>query len=180
MRPLPCILFPEYLVSRGTFAAHAAKAQFREYHCFRHALKLSPARDRVVAKLRDMWEREQLISSFYLFNHAACHIDCSHLAKELDVDPEAGQEQRYLANQVIDTFFQEHVAGSPPFSGVAEKIQILDTLEGQAQFLQLLRDDKLLKKLRQAGDDRPLVFRFKKGKLKAKRRGIIPTEYKFY
>jgi Fe-S-cluster containining protein len=180
VRPLPCILFPEYLVSRGTFAAHAAKPQFREYHCFRRTLKLSPARNRVVTKLRDMWEREQLISSFYLFNHATCHIDCSHLAKELYVDPEAGQEQRYLANQVIDTFFQEHVAGSPPFNGIAAKIQDLDTQEGQAEFLQLLQDDLLVKKLRQAGDDRALVFRVKKGKLKARRRGIIPTEYKFY
>jgi Fe-S-cluster containining protein len=180
VRPLPCILFPEYLVSRGTFAAHAAKAQFRDYHCFHRTLPLSPARTRVVAKLRDMWEHELLISSFYLFNHGSCHIDCSHLARELDAAPEAEGEQQYLANQLIDAFFQEHLAGSPPFNGVTEKIRQLDTQEGQAYFLQLLQDDRLAKKLRQAGDDRALVFQFKKGKLKAKRRGIVPTEYKFY
>jgi Fe-S-cluster containining protein len=180
VRPLPCILFPEYLVSRGTFAAHAAKAQFRDYHCFRRPLHLSPARTRVVAKLLDMWERELLISSFYLFNHGSCHIDCSNLAKEFDAEQEAGRERQYPANQVIDTFFREHLAGSPPFDGVAEKIRLLDTQEGQAHFLQLLRDDLLVKKLRQAGDDRALVFSFKKGKLKAKRRGIVPAEYKFY
>jgi Fe-S-cluster containining protein len=180
VRPLPCILFPEYLASRGTFAAHASQPQFRDYHCFRHPLKLPPARDRVVAKLRDMWAREQLISSFFLFKHAACHIDFSTLAKELDTAPAAGQEQGYLANQKIDTFFLEHLAGSPPFNEAAEKIRHLDTREGQVQFLQLLQDDLLMKKLRQAGDDRALVFCFKKGKLKAKRRGIIPTEFKFY
>jgi Fe-S-cluster containining protein len=180
VRPLPCILFPEYLASRGTFAAHAVRPQFQEYHCFRHALKLSPARDRVVAKLRDMWEREQLISSYYLFNHAACHIDCSHLAQTLDANTEAGPEQGFQTNQKLDTFFQEHVAGAPPFNGITEKIHRLDTQEGQAHFLQLLQDDALVKKLRQAGDDRALVFRFKKGKLKAKRRGIVSTEYKFY
>jgi hypothetical protein len=43
-----------------------------------------------------------------------------------------------------------------------------------------MQDELLMKKLRQSGDDRALVFRFIKGKLKAKRRSIIPTEYKFY
>jgi Fe-S-cluster containining protein len=176
VRPLPCMLFPEYLVSRGTLAATAAKPQFRDYLCLRRPLHLFPARAKVVAKLRDMWERELLISGFYLFNHAPCHLDFSNLAREL----EAGREQQPLPNQAMDTFFQERLAGFQPFQGVAEKIQHLDTQEGLAQFLQLLRDDLLVKKLRQDGDDRALVFRFVRGKLKARRRGIVPTEYKFY
>jgi Fe-S-cluster containining protein len=188
VRPLPCMHFPEYLVSRGTFAATAAKAQFRDYLCFRRPLQLSPERARVVAKLWSLWERELLMSVFYLFNHAPCHIDFSNVAKELlpagtsssGAEPEESQEQKYLSNQVMDTFFQEHLAGSPSFHRAAEKIHHLDTQAGQAQFLQLLRDDLLVRKLRQAGDDRVLVFRFIKGKLKAKRRGILPTEYKFY
>ena len=186
VRPLPCMLFPEYLVSRGTFEANAAKDQFRDYLCLQHPLELSPERAKVVMKLRNMFERELLISAYYLFNHAPCHIDFSNLAKELvPAGPslsaaEEGREQKYLSSRVIDTFFQERLAGFPPFAGVAEKIQHLDTQEGQAQFLQLLQDDLLVKKLRQYGDDRALVFRFFKGKLKAKRRGIIPTEYKFY
>jgi Fe-S-cluster containining protein len=188
VRPLPCMLFPEYLVSRGTFAATAARAQFRDYLCLRRPLVLSPGRARVVAKLRDMWERELLISSFYLFNHTPCHIDFSNLATELfpadqglpEAESEQGRGQEYSSSRVMDTFFQEHLAGCPPFHGVAEKIHHLDTREGQVQFLTLLRDDSLVKKLRQAGDDRALVFQYRKGKLKAKRRGIVPTEYKFY
>lgn len=176
VRPLPCMLFPEYLVSRGTLAATAAKPQFRDYLCLRRPLQLSPERAKVVAKLRDMWERELLISGYYLFNQAPCHIDFSNLAREL----EAGREQQPLPNQAMDAFFQERLAGFQPFAEAAENIQHLDTQEGQARFLQLLRDDLLVKKLRQDGDDRALVFQFVKGKLKARRRGIVPTEYKFY
>jgi Fe-S-cluster containining protein len=188
VRPLPCILFPEYLVSRGTFAAHAAKDQFRDYLCFRHPMQLSPERANVVAKLRAMWERELLVSGFYLFQQSPYHIDFSKLATELesagqslsDAAPEKGWEPKYLSNQMMDIFFQERLAGCPPFAGAAERIQLLDNQEEQAQFLQLLRDDRLVKKLGQDGDDRALVFRFVKGKLKAKRRGIVPTEYKFF
>jgi Fe-S-cluster containining protein len=187
LRPLPCMLFPEYLVSRGTLEATAAKPQFRDYLCLRRPLRLSPERAKVVAKLRGLWERELLMSGFYLFTHALCHVDFSNLTRELKPagsslpggEAEEGR-QRYLSNQVIDTFFQERLAGCPPFSEVAEKIQLLDTQEGQVRFLQLFRDDLLMKKLRQDGDDRALVFRFVKGTLQAKRRGIIPAEYKFY
>jgi Fe-S-cluster containining protein len=118
VRPLPCMLFPEYLVSRGTWAAHAAKAQFRDYLCLRRAHMLSTTRARVVAKLRDMWERELLISSYFLFNHAACHIDFGNLTAELGLagpsvssvskeKSEGGEQQKNLANQVMDAFFQE-------------------------------------------------------------------------
>ncbi len=48
------------------------------------------------------------------------------------------------------------------------------------EFLQLWQDGRLMKKLKQYGDGRALVFRFIKGKLRAKRRSLSPPEYKFY
>lgn len=188
VRPLPCMLFPEYLVSRGTFTARAAQEQFRKYLCLKRPLKLSPERAQVVAKLRRMFERELLLSSYYLFNHGLCHVDCGDFVKELlpagislpDQDADEGAEQKPLPSQALKGFFQERLAGCPPFAGVDKKIDDLDTQEGQVKFLELFRDELLYKKLRQAGDDRALVFQFTKGKVKARRRGIIPTEYKFY
>jgi hypothetical protein len=44
----------------------------------------------------------------------------------------------------------------------------------------LWQDDRLMKKLKQYGDDRVLVFRFAKGKLQAKRRSLSSPEYKIY
>ena len=72
------------------------------------------------------------------------------------------------------------MAGCQPFAGLSEKIDHLDNREGQVEFLHLLQDDRLMKKLKQCGDDRALVFRFVKGKLQAKRRSLSPPEYKFY
>ena len=47
-------------------------------------------------------------------------------------------------------------------------------------FVQLLQNDRLMKKLKQCGDDRVPVLRFVKGKLQTKRRSLSPPEYKYY
>jgi hypothetical protein len=152
-------------------------------------MHLSPDRAKVVAKLRRMWEREALIPSFYLFNHGPCYVDFSNLIKELiheasslsDTESEERPEPlRPMPNQVLEHFFQERIAKCQPFAGAMEKIYHLNNRLGQVKFLQFLQDELLMKRLMQGGNDRALVFRFIKGKLKAKRRGIIPTEYKFY
>ena len=189
VRPLPCILFPEYLVNEGTFEANARKDHFKDYLCFQRPMPLSPDRARVITQLRKMWERENLISSFHLFNHGPCYIDFSNLIKELS--DEAGSQKeaesegrpeplRIIPNQVMEGFFLKHIAKCQPFAGAREKICHLDNREGQMEFLQLLQDDLLMKRLKQGGNDRALVFRYAKGKLLAKRRSLSSPEYKFY
>jgi Fe-S-cluster containining protein len=189
VRPLPCILFPEYLVNEGTFEANARQDHFKDYLCFQRPVALSPERAKVMTRLKKMWKRESLISSFFLFNHGRCHIDFSNLVQELtraagsqrEAEPGGEPEpRRIIPNRVMELFFLKHMAGCQPFAGLSEKIDHLDTREGQVEFLQLLQDDRLLKKLKQCGDDRALVYRFVKGKLQAKRRSLSPPEYKFY
>jgi Fe-S-cluster containining protein len=189
VRPLPCILFPEYLVQAGSLAENAGKDHFRDYLCLARPILLSPERAKVIAKLRWMWERERLISSFYLFHHGPCRLDFSNLKAELlqaatslkeGESAERPEPRRLIPTQVLEHFFLERIAGCHPFAGVSEKIYHLNNPEGQAQFLQLLQDDRLMKKLKQAGDDRALVFRFVNGTMQAGRRSLIPTEYHFY
>jgi Fe-S-cluster containining protein len=189
VRPLPCILFPEYLVNEGRFEANAGQDHFKDYLCFQRPIPLSPERARVMTQLKRMWTRESLVSSFYLFNHGLCHIDFSNLIQELshaarshrEADP-AGEPEplRIIPNRVMEDFFLKHMAECPPFAGLREKIDHLDTREGQVEFLQLWQDDRLMKKLKHCGDDRAPVFRFVKGKLQTKRRSLRPPEYKFY
>jgi Fe-S-cluster containining protein len=189
VRPLPCVLFPEYLVQAGTLAETAGKDLFRDYLCLARPILLSPERAKVIAKLRWMWERERLISSFYLFRHGPCRLDFSNLKAELlqaatslkeGESAERPEPRGLIPNRVLEHFFLERIAGCHPFAGVSEKIYHLNNPEGQAQFLQLLQDDRLMKKLKQAGDDRALVFRFVNGTLQARRRSLIPAEYHFY
>ena len=189
VRPLPCILFPEYLVNEGTFEANARKDHFKDYLCFQRLIPLSPERAKVMAQLKKMWKRESLISSFYLFNHGLCHIDFSNLVKELSHEARSQREAesageleplRIIPHQLIEHFFLKHIAECQPFAGVSEKIDHLDNREGQVEFLQLLQDDRLMKQLKQCGDNRVLVFRFVKGKLQAKLRSLSPPEYKYY
>jgi Fe-S-cluster containining protein len=189
VRPLPCILFPEYLVNEGTFEANARKDHFKDYLCFHGPIPLSPDRARVIVQLKRMWERESLISNFYLFNHGLCHIDFSNLIKELSNEGRSRREAesegklepvRVIPSQVIEHFFLKHIAKCQPFAEVNEKINRLNTREGQVESLQFLQDDLLMKKLKKCVNDRALVFRFVNGKLQAKRRSLSPLEYKFY
>jgi Fe-S-cluster containining protein len=189
VRPLACVLFPEYLVYEGRFKAEAGKEHFRDFLCLQSPILLSPKRTAVVATLKRMWERETLISSFYLFNHSHCYIDYSNLAKELwqadKTQREAESKERpdhrgTIPIQVMEHFFQEHFAQCQPFDGVRAKISRLNSQEGQMQFLQFLQDDLLMKKLLRRGGDRALVFRFIKGRLKGKRRSLIQSEHKLY
>jgi Fe-S-cluster containining protein len=204
VRPLPCILFPEVLVSRGLLEEQATKEQFRDYLCLRRPLTLSPERTRILSNLQKMWERESLIASFYFFGHGHCHLDFTNLIPELlsgvrggagvpagSKPPGAAGSQDFprghsegnpesMTHRVLEDFFQEQIAPLPPFAGVGEKIAALDTPEGQAQFLKLLQDEGLYKKLLQDTGDRDLVFRFINGKLKPHRRSVLPSEYKFY
>jgi len=181
------MLFPEYLVNEGTFEANARKNHFKDYLCFRRPIPLSPERAQVIITLKARWERESLITSFYLFHHGPCHLDFSNLIEELSQEAgslgvaEQGQEPpRIIPNQVLERFFLEHMARCQPFAGVGEKIHRLNNRKGQMEFLQYLQDDGLRKKLKKAGEDRVLVWRFIKGKLQAKRRSFSPPEYKFY
>jgi Fe-S-cluster containining protein len=189
VRPLACVLFPEYLVCEGRFEVEARKEHFRDFLCMQSTILLSPKRAEVVARLKKMWERETLISSFYLFNHSHCYIDFSNLTQELlQADKtlrEAESKERpdprgTIPNQVMEHFFQERIAECQPFDGVSAKINRLNNQEGQMQLIQFLQDDLLMKKLSRRGDDRALIFRFIKGKLKGKRGSLLPSEYKFY
>lgn len=188
VRPLPCILFPEYLVYQGRFQEEAGKDHFQGYLCLQRPLLLSPARAKIMGRLRTMWERESLISSFYLFQHGSCHLDFSNLQAELLVAAgkpgEAAAPERpepaIIPNQVLERFFLERLAACGPFAGVEEKIQQLCTQEGQLQFLRLFEDERLLTRLQREGDGRALVFKFVKGKLRAQRRSLLPAEYKYY
>jgi Fe-S-cluster containining protein len=189
VRPLPCILFPEYLVHEGRFESEAQQEHFRDFLCMQGAIVLSPARTRVMARLKNLWERETLVSSYYLFNLSHFYLDFSNVVAELILEDRTlrtadsavlPEPPGTIPNRVLEHFFQERLAGSQIFAELNDKIDRLDSPEGQAHFLQLLQDDRLVQKLRRSADDRALIFRFVKGKLQGKRRSLTPREYKFY
>jgi hypothetical protein len=217
VRPLPCILFPEYLVYQDKFQESAAQEHFRDYLCLARPFSLSPARAKIIVRLLAMWDRESLVSSLLLFGHGPCRLDFGNLLEELgrqdggqetalsglrspqgelpplqDSNPDfPGNEAAaaaggkpsgpgIISHQALERFFLERIAPLPPFSGMREKINFLETEEGQSAFLRLFADDRLFKKLKRGGDGRALVFRFAQGKLQARRRSLLPAVFKYY
>jgi Fe-S-cluster containining protein len=189
VRPLPCILFPEYLAVEGKFEAQARQEHFRDYLCMQKPIILSPERAGVMAQIKKMWIKETLITSFYLFNHGACHLDFSNLIDEFltmatrlgegAVIAERAEPGGSIPTWMLERFFLERLASCHPFAGVQEKIEHLCSQEGQEHFLGLLQDDLLLRRLKQSTEDRTLIYRLRRGKLKARWRSLMPGEYKF-
>jgi Fe-S-cluster containining protein len=189
VRPLPCILFPEYLVAESKFPAYAGNEFFRNFLCLQSPLLLSPERAGIMAQIKKMWIRETLISSFYLFNHGGCHLDFSNLIDELlaaatrlggGAVTGSLKSGRSIPNWMLERFFLERLASYHPFAGVQEKIEHLGNQEAQEHFLRLLQDDLLLRRLKESTEEWALIYRFRRSKLKARWRSLIPGEYKFY
>jgi Fe-S-cluster containining protein len=184
IRPLPCILFPEELVLDGSLEAAARQEHFKDYLCIREAMVLSRERTETVARLREMWHREELVSSLFLFAHSPCYIDFSNLRKQLRPAAENAQKARSgdrqaIWNQNLEQFFLERMSSRQPFAGVRGRLRGLEAASGREQFFQNLRDDRLLKKVERGPDERAHVLRFARGKLQVKRRSLIPAEYKY-
>ena len=130
VRPLPCILFPEYLVNEGRFEDNAGQDHFKDYLCFQQRIPLSPDRAHVMTQLKKMWKRESLISSFYLFNHGRCHIDFSNLIQELSraagsrrgAEASGGlQPLRIIPHRVIERLLSGTYCRVPAFCGVRRR-----------------------------------------------------------
>jgi Fe-S-cluster containining protein len=182
VRPLPCALFPEYLAAEGKLDTEAAQDHFRDYPCLHRSLTLSPARAGVMASLKGLWRRETLATSFHLWQHGRVYVDFSNLTGELmqaaaAAGPEGRPGPQTVPHRILEHFFRERLAPSPPFAGISDRIGRLDHREGTTEFLRLFQDDRLAKKLKQTGDDRARVFRLRKGRVRATRRSLTPMEY---
>lgn len=189
IRPLPCILFPENLACEGRLAEKAQKEEFKDFLCLHHPMALPTERRKIIAQLQVMWERESLISNYYLFKEGLCYIDTTNLTREtlkaeshgkLAASEKAEESQDAMPNHYLEQFFFEHIGRCQPFAGAHEKIHQLDGQEGLNRFLQSLQDDQLVKKIKRKEKGSRLVFSFVKGKLKIKHRSLFPAVYSFY
>jgi Fe-S-cluster containining protein len=189
IRPLPCILFPENLAYEGELAERAHKEELKDFLCLHRPVALSPDRGEIIAKLQAMWERESLISSYYLFEEGSCYIDTPNLTREMwkaatDCkalgSDQARETQDVIPNYCLEHFFFEHINAGEPFAGADEKIHQLDGLEGLNRFSQLMQDHMLARKIKKREKTSRLLLRFANGKLKVKRRSLIPAVYSFY
>jgi Fe-S-cluster containining protein len=188
VRPLACMLFPEYLAAEGKVEENAARAHFRDYLCLQRPLSLSAARRRLMNDLKDLWEREKLISSHYLFEESSCYLDFGNLTGELVEEAgngagaegswEAGQPH-IIPNRVMEHYFDKHLARHEPFAGVEAKLRQLDNDETVGQLLTWLADERLIKRLKREGDGRVKVFRFVKGRLKGTRRSLVRSVHAY-
>jgi Fe-S-cluster containining protein len=188
VRPLPCMLFPENLVVDGTLQEKAKEQQFKNYLCLPRDMGVSPRRAELIGQLREMWNREWLLSSFYLFHYSPFYIDFSELKDILvktagDLDSTFQQDksrlQPYIPFQAMEHVFLNRIATCEPLAGVAEKICSLDDPEGQESLLQLAQNHILFEAFTRSDDDRAMVFRLVNGRLKARKQSLIPAEYRY-
>jgi hypothetical protein len=86
-----------------------------------------------------------------------------------------------IPNQVLEQFFLEQIAASqPPFAGVSEKINRLDSQAGQLACMNMYLDDTLIRHLQTHEDNRAFVYQYIRGKLRVKRRHLNSGTAKAY
>lgn len=188
VRPLPCMLFPENLVVRGTFVDHARQTKFKDYLCLQHRPPISRERRVVLRRLQRMWWRESLVSGFHLFRYTPFYVDLSNLRDELlQVAQDADQGHtgapdepgHLIPFEALEKVFHQRAVRCEPLTNVAEIIRALDHPQEQDGLFQLLENREFIDALARQSADRVPVFRYEEGELKAKRQRLSPLEYKF-
>lgn len=188
VRPLACMLFPEYLAFDNPFGINAGQAQFGDFLCLRQTLRLSRPRAEIIRQLQKMWDREELVSNYFLFKARRCSVDFGKMTRELQdaaqIDPESSDSDTDLpgaiANRVMEEFLARHLADSTILGQVPEKIARLAHKDEQLQLLRLFQDEEAIRDIRRKTADVELSFRFKKGRLIRTRQPPLPREYTFF
>jgi hypothetical protein len=188
VRPLPCMLFPENLAVDGTVQQKAEEEEFKDYLCLHRGFTVSPLRAEIITRLRETWNREWLLSSFYLFRYSPFYIDFSNLrAVLLDTARQLGLSARQdrarpgerLPFQAMEHVFLERFGECEPLAGVAGKIRGLDEPRERESFFRRARDGAFCRELSRRDDGGAVVFRFVNGRLRARRQSLIPREYHY-
>ena len=188
VRPLPCILFPEYQAVNGTIRNLAARTEYLDYVCLRSPFGVSRERARAVRLLAGMLEREVIVSDFYLFGMSPFWVDFSSLtadmAQEADEQRPHGSRDESEADPVIpfeafDRIFTKTFLQCSPLAGLDDRIRDLRRQDLRASMLHDLNDSKILRRLRRQNEDPSLVFQYVDGALVARRQSFTLREHMF-
>lgn len=188
VRPIACMLFPEYLACENPYGVEACQAQFRDFLCLRHPIRVTRSRAAIIRQLQNMWDQEELVSNYYLWKARQCSIDFGKVTSQLQEAAQnrpgaadiGGELPGVVPNGVMERFLVEHLADSAILGEAPGKIQCLAGETQQRHLLHLFQDGEVVRKIRRTMADVELTFRFKKGKLIRTRQNPLPGEYNFY
>lgn len=185
VRPLACMLFPEYDVVAKTFAQRAGQARFKEYHCFRRPFEVSRERAEAIGDLGTILRRESLLSNAYLFGNSPYWIDFHTLSRELQQEEQKKQsktpcegeamQRQTLQFEILEQGFARFFKDQHPFRQAEAKLLDLKESCLQERLFSDLNDRTLYERLVKKREDRALVFRMVKGRLQTGRKSLISS-----
>ena len=181
VRPLACVLFPEYLAATGALPEASGRPHFRDYLCLQRGFQVSPQRRQVARRLNGKLQRELLVSDWYFFGCSPFFVDLRGFqAKCTELPLRGNNDDGLRANGEesssicwLDGLFRKTACRLSPFKQMDGKLAGLEDREVQEQMFAGLEDDRRLKRLARKCHDTERVFRIKDGRFKAKRTGSV-------
>lgn len=186
IRPLPCILFPEYHAAVKVLPGLGGKHKYNDYKCLQTPFDVSDERMQVLQQLQRIMYRELLVSNFYLFNGSRYWIDFGRLDRGfieealpgLGIKAKTRRElERILTFGMLEQIFDQCFRKLAPLMELEKRILRLKSRDCRTQVFFQLQDHETLRDLTRREDDRAVVLRIEKGKLKTDRARFISADH---
>jgi Fe-S-cluster containining protein len=168
-KPLSCVLFPEYHQIKGLLPELAMRPVFGSFPCFREEIVVSENRSNALRKLKTMGNREEALSSYFLFDAPSFIIDAKPLTRQLK---KASPKKKIFFMQDYERLVHEKLKPTGLFDSIEKKISTLDSLPGITRLFNQLEDDSLMNPLVEKMIKPEVVLKIAGEKVKHLRRDI--------
>jgi Fe-S-cluster containining protein len=186
IRPLPCILFPEYHAAVKALPGLGGQRRYNDYKCLQTPFDVPDERMQVLQQLQRIMYRELLVSNSYLFNGSPYWIDFGRLDRGfieealpgLGIKAKTRRElERILTFEMLERIFDQCFRKLTPLMELEKRILRLKSRDCQARVFFQLQDHEKLRDLTRREDDRAVVLRIEKGRLKTDRARFISADH---
>lgn len=159
LKPLNCVLFPEYHQIIGQWPKLAASRVFRSFPCIKNEITVSDERSRALKELRKISLRQEACSYDFLLGLPSFIVDSKPLTRQL--------KQTYHKDRAVTLKDYERLLGKKLESTglldiIVSKIPQLDTRRSMERLIETVQDDVLMEPLL-AQKDLPEVVHCIKG-----------------
>lgn len=182
VRPLACILFPEYQLLTGEAESWRNQEEFRDFPCLRDPPVLPPGRGRILRQLHHLYVRDLFLTDLYLWGHSPCYLDCTPVKAARGcpgtADPDQmkdlpEQSPSSAADLWLERILRQHPDMFPFQAEARRRISALASPSGLRELAQWFQDERRQPLLGRSGS-RTVVYRFRRGRFIKTWRAVPP------
>jgi len=175
-KPLNCVLFPEYHQIIDLIPELAKRPVFNRFPCLKSEIAVSNERSKALKKLKEMSEREDALSCYFLLGIPSFIIDSKPVAEQLK---RSILKSKSFTVRDYDRLLKEELKTTGLFDGIMDKVALLDTRQQMESFFSQLEDKTLIRSLLEKMAKPEIVFKLDGNRLKPMKRHLQRPEIIF-